>query len=271
MELRAKRATSPLTQDSIISRRRTLDHPACSRKEAMLSGLQIQPSSDNGAGYLSFPGKFRLLVKGDQWLSWSQDTSRIPMYILNEMNRDPPKSRADNKIEEMELTEEVFRAGDNFVVDEIEKDGAEMLVTKFGQSEIFFGVTGRDIKCAGNKFAMIGRPYDHAQYIGWLPQGLFKEQVLDHFAFDGYGKQYKTKERVLYRETLKEITDCSCMVYSREVKQDDPQTLSCVRVPARVAETQKLPAHLMLGMGFETKSGYRCVITIGLFKRIRFL
>jgi hypothetical protein len=39
----------------------------------------------------------------------------------------------------MELTEGIFRAGDNYVVDEIEKDGAEMLVTKHGQSEIAFG------------------------------------------------------------------------------------------------------------------------------------
>ena len=33
-------------------------------------------------------------------------------------------------------------------------------------------------------------------------------------------------------------------------------TLSCARVPDIIAATQKLPAHLMLGMGFETKSGY---------------
>ncbi len=39
----------------------------------------------------------------------------------------------------MELTEGIFRAGDNYVVNEIEKDCAEMLVTKYGQSEIAFG------------------------------------------------------------------------------------------------------------------------------------
>ena len=52
--------------------------------------------------------------------------------------------------------EEVFRAGDNFVVDGIEKEGAEMLATKFGQSEIVLSVTGRDIKCAGNNFQRAG-------------------------------------------------------------------------------------------------------------------
>jgi hypothetical protein len=37
-----------------------------------------------------------------------------------------------------------------------------MLVTIYGESEITFAVTGRDIRCAGHKLAMIGRPYGHA-------------------------------------------------------------------------------------------------------------
>ena len=135
-----------------------------------------------------------------------------------------------------------------------------MLVTKYGQSEIAFGVTGRDIKCAGHKLAMIGRPYDHGQYIGWIPRGLFEEQVLNNYAMDGYGERYQTKARVRYQQPLEELTTCSWMVYNRELKKDDSRTLSCVRVPARVAETQKFPVHLILGMGFETKSGYLGVI-----------
>ena len=42
-----------------------------------------------------------------------------------------PKSRAE-KIEEMELTEEVFQTGDNIVVDKINKGCAEMLVKNLG-------------------------------------------------------------------------------------------------------------------------------------------
>jgi hypothetical protein len=45
-------------------------------------------------------------------------------------------------------------------------DGAELLATKYCESEIAFAVMGRDIKCAGHKFCMIGRPYEHGQYIG---------------------------------------------------------------------------------------------------------
>jgi hypothetical protein len=80
------------------------------------------------------------------------DTSKIPLYILDALNH--LKSRADKRytIEEMELSEEIFQDGVNFVVDEIETDGAELLGTKYCGSEIAFAVTGRDIKCAGHKF-----------------------------------------------------------------------------------------------------------------------
>ena len=101
-----------------------------------------------------------------------------------------------------------------------------MLVTKYGQSEIAFGVTGRDIRCAGHKLAMIGRPYDHGQYIGWIPRGLFEEQVLNNYAMDGYGERYQTKARVRYQQPLEELTTCSWMVYymiQSRTEKDDSQ------------------------------------------------
>jgi hypothetical protein len=80
IQSRDKRAKSPPTKDSIPSSR-ALDHR--SRKEATLFSLQIQPNSDNSAGHLSFPGKFRLLVEGNLWMTWSQVPSTIPLYILD--------------------------------------------------------------------------------------------------------------------------------------------------------------------------------------------
>ena len=49
------------------------------------------------------------------------------------------------------------------------------------------------------------------------------------------------------------------MVYTGECEKND-QILSCVRVPDRITEVQKLLALLMLGMRFETKEGYCGVI-----------
>ncbi len=72
-------------------------------------------------------------------------------------------------IHEMELTEGIFRAGDNYFVDEIQKDGAEMLVTKDVQSD----------RC------------DWARY-------RFEEQLLNNYAMDGYGEHYQTKARVRF-------------------------------------------------------------------------
>ncbi len=72
-----------------------------------------------------------LLVKVDLWKTWSQDTLTTPLYILDALNH--PNSRTDklHTIEEMELSEETFRDRINFVVDEIETDGAELLGTKY--------------------------------------------------------------------------------------------------------------------------------------------
>ncbi len=80
-----------------------------------------------------------LQVKGDLWTTWSQDTSTIPLYILDALNH--PKSRADKRhaIEEMELSEEIFKT-ELFLVDEIETDRAELLATKYCESEIDFAV-----------------------------------------------------------------------------------------------------------------------------------
>ena len=64
----------------------------------------------------------------------------------------------------MELTQENFRVGDNYVVDSIETDGAEMFLTKTCESEFAFAVPVRDIKCAGHRWAMIGPSRRHAQY-----------------------------------------------------------------------------------------------------------
>ncbi len=73
-------------------------------------------------------------------------TANLSFYILDALNH--PKYRADKRhtIEELELSEEIFRDGVNFVVDEIETDGAELLGTKYCECEIAFAVTGRDIK-----------------------------------------------------------------------------------------------------------------------------
>ena len=116
MQLRTKRETSPLPQ--VPNQRSRIAEP--SRKETMLSNLQIEPNFDNSAGFLMFPGKFRLHVKGDIWTTWSQDTASIPLYILDALHNTKALANTRNEITWMELIEENFRQGDTYVVDEIE-------------------------------------------------------------------------------------------------------------------------------------------------------
>jgi hypothetical protein len=75
-------------------------------------------------------------------------------------------------------------------------------------------------------------------------------------------ERYQTKDRVRFEEPLKSMSACSWMVNTRELERDELQTVSCARIPVNIVATQKLPAYLMLGMGFETeiKSGYCGVI-----------
>jgi hypothetical protein len=113
MQLRAT-SEPPQVPDQRPERRRIADP---SRKAAMLAMLQIEPTRDNCAGYLRFPGKFRLLVKGDQWMTWSQDTTSIPIYILEGLHNTKALANTNNENAWMELTEENFRAGDNLPLD----------------------------------------------------------------------------------------------------------------------------------------------------------
>jgi hypothetical protein len=113
--LRAKRATSePLQVPYQRPERRRIADP--STKATMLAMLQIEPTRNNCAGYLRFPGKFRLIVKGDQWTTWSQDTSSIPMYILDGQYHTKDLANTNNENTWTKLTEENFRAGDNCVM-----------------------------------------------------------------------------------------------------------------------------------------------------------
>jgi len=159
MELRPPKLSPP---------RRRIDISECRKKER-LAKMRIEPNGENSAGHFSFPGNFKLFVNGALWTAWSENPSVILLYILDAL--DSPRYTARAKLErrptnhEMTLSEGVFRKGDNYVVDENYEDGAEMLSTKTGESEIAFHVIGRDIKCAGCKFVMIGRPYTHVQYI----------------------------------------------------------------------------------------------------------
>jgi hypothetical protein len=111
MQLLAKRATSepPQVSDQRPERRSIADP---SRKATMLAMLQIEPTRDNCAGYLTFPSKFRLLVKGDDMVSGYFQYHNV--YF----GRPVPYERSNTNNENTwtKLTEENFRTGDNCVM-----------------------------------------------------------------------------------------------------------------------------------------------------------
>ena len=149
------------------------------RRANYVSTLVFQPNADNTAGCLMFPGKFRLLVKGEQWASWSQSPSKIPMYILEALF-DPKHDQA--AIPEMDLVAERVpqcgpREQDNIILEQISKKGAIFLQDKFCQSEIGNFCTAHQTKCNGNAFTLMGPEVPQTQYLTQIPPGMIQEQL----------------------------------------------------------------------------------------------
>jgi hypothetical protein len=136
--MHAKRATSepPPVPDQQPERRSIADP---SKKAKMLAMLQIEPFRDNSAGCLRFPGKFRLLVKGDQWRTWYQNITSIPMNILEGLHHTQ-----------------------------------------------FIGNNNSENAWVGLKMPSWSFCQLHP---GWIPLGLFAEQVLDNYVVDGHGER----------------------------------------------------------------------------------
>ena len=79
--------------------------------------LVLQASKIWSNSKITFRCSCRLLVKGDRWMTWSQDTTSIPIYILEGLHNTKALANTNNENAWMELTEENFRAGDNLPLD----------------------------------------------------------------------------------------------------------------------------------------------------------
>jgi hypothetical protein len=79
MELRGKLSQSGPKPAASQQRRRIIDN---SHRENLLRMLIIEPNIENTAGHSPFPGKSRLLIKDKWWAKFSQNTSKIPLYVL---------------------------------------------------------------------------------------------------------------------------------------------------------------------------------------------
>ena len=199
----------PLAQQ----RRRISDR---SKKDAMLSSLLVQPGIDNTIteGYLRFPGKFRLLVKGDLWTAWSQDTSKIPLYILEAIS---DEAHDMDSAPVMEVSEQIIDKVQNFVLEEISTKGIIFLQTSCNESEIAIPCTGRIAK-GGHSLTILGPVQRQTQYLTDIPIGLLTEQVYNFQATSPSGP-YRTGVRVKYATGLKTVDSTSSMVYEKISKQ----------------------------------------------------
>ena len=180
------------------------------RRDFLLQSLQINPNSDNTAGYLGFPNKFRLLVKDAQWAQWSENTSKIPLYILEALFN--PKHDA-TAVPEMEVSTEMIPREQTVIIDQISSNGAIFLQTSKGESELGFSCVVSDC-ISGHAMTLVGRLRPHTQYLTHLPRGMLRQEVLKK-ARPSVNGNYFTGDRIVFSETLMDNVYSSAAVYAR--------------------------------------------------------
>jgi hypothetical protein len=255
MELRSKRLQSQ-PKPAASQRRRIVDN---SHRENLLRMLIIEPNTDNTAGHLRFPGKFRLLVKGDWWAKFYPDTSKIPLYILEKLYDE--KNRIDS-LAEMELVHEFIPPTKEFIVEEMSSKGVIFLQTSTCESEMAITTIGR-LAMGGNALTILGPEQQQTQYLTHIPAGLLAEQVYDVQRESPNGP-YKTGDRLRFSEDLQTIEHCSSMVHEaiyQRVKGFSTVWRASVHGNPDPRHRSKIPAVLHVGMGFVTRDGRMGVIT----------
>ena len=173
----------------------------------MLHSLLVQPGIDKTEGYLLFPGEFRLLVKGDLWTSWSQNTSKLPLYILEAMSDD---AHDMDSAPVMYLSEQIIDRDQTFVLEEISTKVFIFLQTSCNESEIAIPCTGRIAK-GGHSLTILGPVQWQTQYLTDIPIGLLTEQVYN-FEATSLSGPYGTGDRVKYARGLKTVDSTSSII-----------------------------------------------------------
>ena len=158
----------------------TKNNKSQKNREELCRNLIVKCSPEGAR--LQYPGKAGLNVPLEIWNSWKpnnwqDDTSsvlelKIPLYLLRFM-----ESRIDDR--EFEVREDGLQeAGQHIIIESIGEAGAVFLVTREGQSELAFPVTGYDVVCFdGAKYMAATSIYTHTQYVCEIRPNLMQDWV----------------------------------------------------------------------------------------------
>jgi hypothetical protein len=142
-----------------------------SKKSTLLKLADWNASESGEGGSLSVQNGMKLHIHDQAtWMEWKEDpVTKVPHCILQYLRG----KEGDDM--ELRCPEETYITGESVIVEDIDKRGAHILITKQMQSELAFAVTSIDVVAfRQTDFILQGQSYEHTQYCCDLPDNLWQ-------------------------------------------------------------------------------------------------
>ena len=175
------------------------------------------------------------------WMEWKDDpVTRVPHCILQYLRG----KEGDDM--ELRCPEETYITGESVIVEDIDKSGARILITKQMQSELAFAVTSMDVVAfRQTDFILQGQSYEHTQYCCDLPDNFMANMLYPIIPQIPPGNTRSIGDMVAYHPELKEATLITTKVFRNAHRE---------RSPFKSVTVQCLAGELTIfcGKGFQT-------------------
>ena len=185
------------------------------------------------------------------WTKWKLDPSSMPDYLLQFIS-----TNKGEESDEMKLYSPPVRyfAGENFIVEDIDKMGAIFLTTKEGQSDLAFSVKGKHVIgfAESNDYVLEDvAPHDNTQYVKDFARDHLKTELYLHTP-PGSGKSIG--EMVHYESQLKSAT-----LFSYKIAQMQSGVGGAV-LNWRAEDARGVKSIIYIGRGYQTTKGLGVVM-----------
>jgi len=203
---------------SLVDVRRRIARPFdAGKKAALLQDLKMKLVSypqrpaefRDCCGFIQIDNKVKLWIEEQEseiFTKWMRESSSIPLLVLEYLRR--------NNGDDMRLLKDKLDGftGACFVHEEISQEGPIFLVTKHGQSDLAFSVTGYDAQILSPRYSVIGQLQQHTTYAVDLPPKMLDNWV--HKTRVGGG--YMVGDRIRFMPDLKPVTKTTSQVQTVE-------------------------------------------------------
>ena len=160
---------------------------AVARKKSALETIVWNDASEPSKEGIFFnPGKGLKVRITDEatWTKWkSEGIEHMPGCIIKYLMKDQSAELEgdDEVVLELKCPEEGYVLGESVTVESIETEGALILTTPQGQSELVFPATGTDVVAfKETDFILQGDPYEFQQYLCDLPDQFLENRLYSY-------------------------------------------------------------------------------------------